>query len=366
MHLAKDSPEIIPEITASAGDPAGGKTAHDKIPLRVLIDARKITDGGIGRYTASLLDALAPEKILITALILPQQRLLLSSAITPLVTHLKPFSLRSFLGLSAQIPWGLFDVYHSPHFLLPRRVPIPSVVTVHDAIPVSHPVNFLHQRVMSYLLARLGRDATKVIAVSKASAARLKELVGCSTEVVENILPFPTEALPAEHALSVQAPYVVGVFSNSKSHKGQEKFAKVCNDCGVHGVAIGHGAALLDGMPNITYLSEMPWEKLLEIYRGAQALLVCSSVEGFCLPAMEAKALGVRVVSTPEPAVLELLDYNDEIAKDFSSEALSLALRHALARPLTGYRWQKGEDLYPQRIAKKILNVYNSVLEYSH
>lgn len=336
-------------------------------PFRLLVDARKIADGGIGRYTASLLAALEGEPVQVTALVTAEHRPMLPPYVTPLITHMAPFSVQSFYRLTSHVPWGLFDVYHSPHFFLPRSIPIPTIVTVHDAIPISHPSGILHQRLMSYFLSRLATRANAVITVSRKSALQLRALVGLETRVIPNILPFAAQRSPDvanQSATDSGLPrrYVVGVFSNGKPHKGQRQFAEACAACGVAGVAVGRGGAMLAGHPNITCMADMPWEKLLEVYQGASAVVVASTVEGFCLPAMEGKALGVRIVSTPEPAVCELLDDNDEVASDFSGAALATALRRALARPEREYLWERAAEFYPQRVAKQLMNLYHQAL----
>lgn len=336
-------------------------------PVRLLVDARKIADGGIGRYTASLLTALEGEPVHVTALVTAEHRPMLPPYVTPLVTHVPPFSLQSLGCLASHVPWGLYDLYHSPHFFLPRSIPIPTIVTVHDAIPISHPSGILHQRLMSYFLSRLATRASAVVTVSRNSALQLRRLVGLETKIIPNILPFAAQRSPDVASQSATGPalpsrYVVGVFSNSKPHKGQQQFAEACAACGVAGVAVGRGGAMLSGQPNITCISDMPWERLLEVYQGARAVVVASTVEGFCLPAMEGKALGVRIVSTPEPAVCELLDDNDEVASDFSGPALATALRRALARPEREYLWERAIDFYPQRVAKQLMNLYHQAL----
>lgn len=338
-----------------------------KSRLRLLVDARKILDGGIGRYTMSLLDMLADERhgeeLQVTALINAEHRRYLPEQVIPLVTHQRPFSLGGWLTGAGQIPWGLFDVFHSPHIIVPIRVPIPTVVTVHDIIPVTHPLNWLHQRITAYMLSRLRQPSVHVLTVSSASARQLSDVLGIDAQVVPNVLPFAVRARTQDDGkIEDRARYVVGVFSNGKPHKGQRVFAEACAACGVKGIAIGRGASVIQDYPGIECRSEMSWEELLTVYLGAQALVVSSRVEGFCLPAMEAKALGVRIVSTPEPAVCELLDQNDEIATDFSATALAQALGRALNKETADYVWSKGEALYPERIVASLKETYKRVV----
>jgi glycosyltransferase involved in cell wall biosynthesis len=336
-----------------------------KSQLRLLIDARKLLDGGIGRYTMSLLEMLADERqgeeLQVTALINPEHRKYIPERVVPLVTHQHPFSMAGWLTGAGQIPWGLFDVFHSPHIVVPVGVPIPTVVTVHDIIPVTHPLNWLHQRITAYMLSRLRRPSVHVLTVSAASAQQLSDVLGIGAQVVPNVLPFAVRARSNDDVKVAEGvPYVVGVFSNRKPHKGQRVFAEACAACGIKGIAIGKGASVIEGYPGIECRSEMSWEELLSVYLGARALVVSSRVEGFCLPAMEAKALGIRIVSTPEPAVCELLDGNDEVASDFTAMALAQALRRALDRTVSGYLWDKGELLYPAMIIESLKGTYKA------
>ena len=55
-------------------------------------------------------------------------------------------------------------------------------------------------------------------------------------------------------------------------------------------------------------------------------------MEGFCLPALEAKAFGVPVVSRPVEAVKELLDSSDIICDDLSCAALASGLIQGIER----------------------------------
>ena len=45
----------------------------------------------------------------------------------------RPYSVDEMLRMPARIDLSRFDIFHTPHYMLPYRIPIPTVVTVHDS-----------------------------------------------------------------------------------------------------------------------------------------------------------------------------------------------------------------------------------------
>jgi glycosyltransferase involved in cell wall biosynthesis len=61
-------------------------------------------------------------------------------------------------------------------------------------------------------------------------------------------------------------------------------------------------------LPGVHHFTNLPIEKLAELYRRAWVFCLPSSYEGFGRPYAEAMAAGTPVVATPNPGAMEVLD----------------------------------------------------------
>ena len=66
--------------------------------------------------------------------------------------------------------------------------------------------------------------------------------------------------------------------------------------------------------------------ELASLYAGADALILSSKQEGFCLPVIQAHAQGTAVIARPVDAIKELVSDYDYIASDFSNDSLLKAI----------------------------------------
>lgn len=151
--------------------------------LRIAIDARKLADFGIGSYLRGLLAGLA-------ALEDDSRYLLLAP---PAAAELLPdlparfewideraphYSAAELVAISRQARRLGADLLHCPHYVVPFGPPCPVVVTIHDAIHLTHPETLPRPRALAFayaklMLARAARVAARVIAVSAAAADEL-------------------------------------------------------------------------------------------------------------------------------------------------------------------------------------------------
>src|SRR5437868_5799321 len=114
---------------------------------RIALDVRTIQDHfpGIARYTYNLALALAHEAPGSSWLLLVDgaQRntlydlgsLRLQPNIELVDCRAPNFSLAEQWRLPALMRRRKTDIYHSPYYIMPYRVPCPTVVTIHDLIP---------------------------------------------------------------------------------------------------------------------------------------------------------------------------------------------------------------------------------------
>lgn len=323
-------------------------------PMKILIDARKIDHGGIGMYTRNLIAGLASiEGLTVTAIVHPKKADIISSlGDIRIIEDAAPlYSIDELLFLSKRIPFKEFDIFHSPHYMLPYRIPIPTVVTIHDTIHITHPQKFYYPLIAKMFIRSAMKRATKVLTVSETSRRDLERVAPKwkrKLSVVSNAVDpyFMLEALSAdpEVELPSRQNYFVATFSNIKPHKGffelieafqlVKKFGTTLSDGDplkalihdVHLRLVGIGTKKLPEnftLPEgLLVFGEVNTKELHDLYARSLALIVASHVEGFCLPAIEAQASATPVIARPVPAVLELMTTNDHVCKDFTIQGL--------------------------------------------
>ncbi|MDP1591075.1 MAG: glycosyltransferase, partial [Prosthecobacter sp.] len=109
-------------------------------------------------------------------------------------------------------------------------------------------------------------------------------------------------------------------------------------------------------------------EDLCQLYAAADALVVASYAEGFCLPVLEAHVCGTPVIARPVPAVLELLSASDTVCTDFSLNALQDALVDFSGRAHSGLTLSEAEIsgqlecFSAVNTAARVLEVYREAL----
>lgn len=326
-------------------------------PLRVLLDARKLGDGGIGVYIDNVISGLLEiGGVRLTLIARPGVRDTLAAAdgkgyagaVEWIEDRARRYSCDELLGLARRIDFTDFDVFHAPHYTLPWGVPIPKVVTVHDLIHISHPERFFYPWIARPLIRSAVRRAELVVTVSEATRKAVLHLTGAPAEkvvCVPNAVPVflatKTPSLPLSPSqrgeeVQLQAEFLLAILSNRKPHKGcgdlLAAYARYRAACATNGAAplrlvvAGYGTLGLLPQPGVEVLGAVSPERLRALYEEATALVVPSLLEGFCLPVLEAQACGTPVVCRPVAAIRELLVDGDCVAQDFSVAALAQAI----------------------------------------
>ena len=318
--------------------------------LRVLLDARKLGDGGIGRYTQNLMTGLLDtDEIELTVLC----RSDISDTFTGvccLIDSAKSYSLDEYLLLAKRIDWSAFDLYHNPHYTLPFGIPIPSIVTVHDLIHVEQPQKWFYPLIASKLIRSSLYRSSAVLTVSQASRDSIERFYPRSKNKVTVIPNANSQTLdsPVRISPDVQEPYILSIISTDKPHKGLQDLldafaqakkiasklgarfarAKLC----VVGQGVVKDTSRLSG--DVVFKGAVSEQELSKLYQGALTLIIPSTIEGFCLPALEAKMMGVPVITRPVPAVCELMSTGDRVCADMSVDSLGNEILAALSGAL--------------------------------
>jgi glycosyltransferase involved in cell wall biosynthesis len=362
--------------------------------LKVLIDARKLNDGGIGSYLRSLLEALTLHSELNLSVLVPKLCTALPETIFQIVDTTKPYSISEYVNLGRKISAKHeFDLFHSPHFTLPYFIKAPAVVTVHDTIHLTHPQSWYYPHVSRFLISSAVERAKAVISVSEESKQSLLRNFGAKHPGLENRINVVENAAPAwltsqltikdnsESIAELPNDFLFAVFSQNKAHKGLADLLKAYSELkfeqrlpdlllagyGIEQYCQEHPEELKDfSSLGIHLLGSVSQATLRKLYANARALILPSLVEGFGLMALEAKVLGCPILSRPLPSVQQMLDSQDRVCADMSYQAL----KAELAQVARNFPIQQNREINValaekyslEKLAAKTMAVYRQAL----
>jgi glycosyltransferase involved in cell wall biosynthesis len=318
--------------------------------VTIALDASPLTlsTGGVGRYTLELARALASEY--------PEdQYWLLSDQPFP-TPQAPPPNLHT--GDGPQNPaerkwwlWGLeremrrrgVELFHGTDYSVPYVPLRPSVMTIHDLSPWLDPAwqpGAARVRRRTPRLLRMGL-ATMVItpteAVRHAAIDRFKlqpdRVVAVPLAASGLFAPPPAASKPRGN------PYFLFVGTREPRKnitRLVEAWREVRRSVAVDLVLAGRARAdfpALPEEPGLRVLGEVPDSDLPGLYSGALACVYPSLYEGFGLPVLEAMQCGGLVITSRDPAILEVSGDGAIQVEAEDTAALAEAMRAAAADP---------------------------------
>ena len=332
--------------------------ALDASPLRV-------STGGIGRYTLELARALACEYP-------KDQYWLLSDQTFPAPHGLPNHGLPNHglpnlhTGSGPQNPaerkwwlWGLdremqrcgVELFHGTDYSVPYVALRPSVMTIHDLSPWLDPAwqpGAARVRRRTPRLLRMGL-ATMVITPTEAVRRAAIERFGLAPDRVVAVplaagdifRPPPTEQTTAANPRRNPYFLFVGTREPRKNiARLVDAWREVRRTIPVDLVMAGRARADFPALPEdpgLRVLGEVPDSELPGLYSGALACVYPSLYEGFGLPVLEAMQCGALVITSRDPAILEVSGgVNQSAVLHVDAEdtvALVEAMRAAAANP---------------------------------
>jgi glycosyltransferase involved in cell wall biosynthesis len=247
------------------------------------------------------------------------------------------------------------DLYHGTKNVLPWRLSVPAVVTVHDLAVYTHPGTFgwgqrWHLRL---LLPRSVATATRVITPSAHAradvVARFRSAADRTRSVplgvgAQWLAPPPARAVAgfrARHALGERLIACVGTVQPRKhAERVIEAFAR----SGVSGegwelvlagrLRPGYAPPWLRALPpRVHWLGPLSDDELHALYAAAPITMSASEYEGFGLVLTEAMAGGSAVIAVASSAVPEVVGDAGCLVARSESRLLAEALARLVAEP---------------------------------
>jgi glycosyltransferase involved in cell wall biosynthesis len=316
------------------------------MPLRILIDARRIRDFGIGTYIRNLVAALGR--------IDPENQYFIVAApgdLKELPALGSNFQVAPY-RTSTNMLWRSFgvpvffrgckpDLYHVPLNLVPVGMPSPYVVTVHDMSTLLYDGQPGFQHNLRLRLFRRGLTrARQVIAVSEATRRDVMNTLGITPDRIrlvynapDPIFTAPVRSLELEESHRIMERYQINYpfllyAGNIRPQKNIprliEAFAVLRDEIAKHPVysnlrlviigdeiskypAVRHAVFQSRVEQWVRFLGFVPIQTLRIFYKAAAAFVFPSLYEGFGLPPLEAMACGTPVVTSNVSSLPEVV-----------------------------------------------------------
>ena len=263
----------------------------------------------------------------------------------------------SQLWLRGLPPWVSGDRVQATTPLAPRRTS-GLIVTVHDAVPWTHPETLTPHGVSWHrvMVGRAMQCAEAIVVPSQAVADDLAGLFPARAGRLRVIghgvtpLPVPGDAELRRRRLGLPPGGFVLSIATLEPRKGLDVLVRamalpaagaahlaVVGPAGWGGVDIASSAAAAGLSPERVHaLGRLDDADLAAVLAGAGAVAVPSRSEGFGLPALEAMAAGVPVIVSDAPALVELVAGAGVVVPREEPAALAAAIGDLFADPLAG------------------------------
>ncbi len=294
--------------------------------MRLLLDARKIEDYGIGVYIRHVFGGLLEQPFFedIRVIHLAGKERLAVPRQKEIRAHYANYDPREQL----EIPWKCRHLkgyyYFSPHYIFPLFLRQRLIVTVHDLIHFKFPAFFKPQvkvEIARFFLRQIKSRAALVFTVSRQTAADLAEMFSIPMDKIRIIYNgvadtfFQTPPFASPYLF----PYIIYV-GNWKPHKNiitllqAFRFISTLHpDLRLVLIGLAPRPAVQKEISRLNLnekcllLGYLPQPEVIRYLDGACLFVFPSLYEGFGLPPLEAMARGRAVISSPAGSLREVL-----------------------------------------------------------
>ncbi len=319
--------------------------------------------GGVGRYTRSLVKALAESPgppFDLTLLWAGPARIPPPRGWPHTRTRRLPLPERwmTLLWQRARVPLPAdllargADVFYSPDFALPPLRRARSVVTVHDLSYLTHPETHFPplRRYLEAAVPRAVARADLVLADSQRTRRDLVSLVGAPPDKIEVVLSAADPSFrrvdesgvrAVLQRLGIDRPYVVSVGTIQPRKNLPTIFAAIKGvPADVLLVHVGRRGWLCEPIfealetsgvkERVRILEGADDADLAALYGGAIALVFPSLYEGFGIPCLEAMACGCPVIASHAGSLAEVVEDAGIVVDPLDADAIAAGIRRLL------------------------------------
>jgi glycosyltransferase involved in cell wall biosynthesis len=376
------------------------------LPVKVAIDIRRMTEFGVGTYTRNVARALgrldhSNEYFLMGS---PQK----VAEIGPLPPNFQTIPLlddgsttKGYLECRAILKRLNCDLVHIPYlFWMPRNLPCPYVMTVHDVLEHmyrAHDRSNLRRSLHFQLTRRVLKGAARILAVSKYTKSDIEKLFGISGARIEVVYNAIDERFLRGHASDTDrqvlaerylitypfllyagriSPHknlvrIIEAFSALKAELEKEgkfpdlKLIIIGDELSKHPDL--RRTVIRGGVQNdVRFMGFVPIEMLRVFYDAAKIFVFPSLYEGFGLPPLEAMAHGTPVVTSNTSSLPEVVGnaavlVNPENVFEIMRALLRVLLDQTVREKFKQRGYEQVKKFSWDASARQILGVYESV-----
>ncbi len=280
-----------------------------------------------------------------------------------------------------------FDLLHAPTYVAPLHSPVPVVLGVYDLIALTHPqfatrTNRLHY---GFVLPRALRRAAHIIVPSHAVRREVEDFapgknisvvpLGVEAEFHEEANASDIAQCRRRHGLPDDYFFFAGNFEPKKNIaallRAQALLCELVPDAPP--LVLAGGARRWDGHEviadgkRVRWLGHVPRHDLPLLYAGCRAFVFPTLAEGFCLPVLEALAVGTPVVTT-RAVPLPQIESVTRLCEPHDIKSIAGAMQWMLQNPAEAEKMRRAGRIYAadftwERAAQQTLTIYQNVAQ---
>ncbi len=275
------------------------------------------------------------------------------------------------------------DLFHAT-YVLPPLMPCPTVVTVHDISYQLHPEWFVPRvrRMLSMLVPRSLRSASKIIAISEQTKRDIVERYGISPDKIAVTYLAPRPAFALAEAEREREPFFLAV-GNIEPRKNvgtliralatvrrrhPEARLVIAGKPGLGAQAIHELAASLGVSEAVRFLGYIDDAALRRLYATCAAHVHAAWYEGFGLTVLEAMVQGSPVIASGASSIPEVTGDAALLVDPADPQAWAAAMERVLEDPklrdsLSAGGRERAAMFSWERCARQTADIYGEALQ---